>query len=598
MSIASYIKVIGRGSDGARSLDREQALDLMSQVLDGRVTDLEVGAFALAMRIKGETVDELAGFLAAAEARCIAIRTDRPTVVLPSYNGARRLPNLTALLAMLLAQHDVQVLVHGPVTTRPGHHRGDLPRPRPDLRQRRRRHRRGLGAPRAGVHPRPRRCARRWRGCSRCARSSACATPATPSPSCSPGAAARRHCASSTTRTRSTRRCSPASSAHAAPTRCSCAAPRASRWPTRAACNGSTSTSAASCAATCRCRAGRHAAPAAGAAAQQRRGDDRLRDPGDGQRRDAGAGAVPPRWRACARPRRMGARRCARRSPDAPRVGPGRMGGVGGPTAGIARGLHRAEVAPSTHAHAAARRPARLSPRGAGAHADLRCRRRRRRRRRLLRRDRRPARPRVLLIDHAEKVAEKIRISGGGRCNFTNRDVGASNFPSTTPTSAARRWRATRRATSSRWSNGTHRLAREAQGPAVLRRLEPQIIDMLLAECGRRRRAGSRAGSTARGTAGFELETARGGVARASSSRPAACRSRRSAPATSATARAPVRPPHRRAAAGAGAADLRRPSLGAVRGAGRRCRCRSRSRRRQASARAASSRTCCSPTAA
>ncbi|MEN9385065.1 MAG: hypothetical protein RL323_2208 [Pseudomonadota bacterium] len=29
----------------------------------------------------------------------------------------------------------------------------------------------------------------------------------------------------------------------------------------------------------------------------------------------------------------------------------------------------------------------------------------------------------VLLVDHASKVAEKIRISGGGRCNFTNRDL-------------------------------------------------------------------------------------------------------------------------------------------------------------------------------
>ena len=27
---------------------------------------------------------------------------------------------------------------------------------------------------------------------------------------------------------------------------------------------------------------------------------------------------------------------------------------------------------------------------------------------------------RVLLLDHAKKLAEKIRISGGGRCNFTN----------------------------------------------------------------------------------------------------------------------------------------------------------------------------------
>ncbi|WP_068637694.1 NAD(P)/FAD-dependent oxidoreductase [Thauera butanivorans] len=34
----------------------------------------------------------------------------------------------------------------------------------------------------------------------------------------------------------------------------------------------------------------------------------------------------------------------------------------------------------------------------------------------------------VLLVDHAEKLAEKIRISGGGRCNFTNRRVGAENY--------------------------------------------------------------------------------------------------------------------------------------------------------------------------
>ncbi|MEO6361878.1 MAG: DNA-binding protein YbiB [Caldimonas sp.] len=114
MGIASYIREIGRGREGARSLDREQANDLMSQVLDGRVTDLEIGAFALAMRIKGETVAELSGFLDAAQARCIALGSERATLVLPSYNGSRRLPNLTALLAMLLAQQGVDVLVHGP----------------------------------------------------------------------------------------------------------------------------------------------------------------------------------------------------------------------------------------------------------------------------------------------------------------------------------------------------------------------------------------------------------------------------------------------------------------------------------------------------
>jgi anthranilate phosphoribosyltransferase len=115
MTITSYIKEIGRGKEGARSLSEAQAHDLMSQVLDGSVTDLEIGAFALAMRIKGESVQELAGFLAATHERCITIRTDRPTIVLPSYNGARKLPNLTPLLALLLAQEGAQVLVHGPM---------------------------------------------------------------------------------------------------------------------------------------------------------------------------------------------------------------------------------------------------------------------------------------------------------------------------------------------------------------------------------------------------------------------------------------------------------------------------------------------------
>ena len=39
----------------------------------------------------------------------------------------------------------------------------------------------------------------------------------------------------------------------------------------------------------------------------------------------------------------------------------------------------------------------------------------------------------VLAIDHSEKVAEKIRISGGGRCNFTNRDTSAANFLGNNP---------------------------------------------------------------------------------------------------------------------------------------------------------------------
>ncbi|MCC2594777.1 NAD(P)/FAD-dependent oxidoreductase [Pusillimonas sp. MFBS29] len=40
---------------------------------------------------------------------------------------------------------------------------------------------------------------------------------------------------------------------------------------------------------------------------------------------------------------------------------------------------------------------------------------------------------RVVLIDHAQRLAEKIRISGGGRCNFTNIGTGPANFLSQNP---------------------------------------------------------------------------------------------------------------------------------------------------------------------
>lgn len=123
MAISQYIKEIGRGKEGARPLSREQAADLMGQVLDGTVTDLEIGAFCLAMRIKGETAEELDGFVRATHERCLDLAPAlaqaqaaglKGIVLLPSYNGSRKLPNLTPLLAWALAQRGVAVLVHGP----------------------------------------------------------------------------------------------------------------------------------------------------------------------------------------------------------------------------------------------------------------------------------------------------------------------------------------------------------------------------------------------------------------------------------------------------------------------------------------------------
>ena len=118
MGISQYIREIGRGKDGARSLTRLQAADLFGQVLDGTVTDLEIGGFCLAMRIKGETSLEMAGFLDATYNRThlVPLAADCAAVVLPSYNGARKLPVLTPLLALLLARHGLAVLVHGVAT--------------------------------------------------------------------------------------------------------------------------------------------------------------------------------------------------------------------------------------------------------------------------------------------------------------------------------------------------------------------------------------------------------------------------------------------------------------------------------------------------
>jgi anthranilate phosphoribosyltransferase len=117
MSISQYIKEIGRGPRGARPLERAQAADLMAQVLDGTISDLEMGALCLAMRIKGETPEEMAGFLDAARQRMALVPAgQRPLVVLPSYNGARRLPVLTPLLALLVARRGLPVLMHGAAT--------------------------------------------------------------------------------------------------------------------------------------------------------------------------------------------------------------------------------------------------------------------------------------------------------------------------------------------------------------------------------------------------------------------------------------------------------------------------------------------------
>ncbi|MEN9901763.1 MAG: DNA-binding protein YbiB [Pseudomonadota bacterium] len=115
MNLPNLIKEIGRGAKGARSLSADEAEMLFTAMLQGAVPDLELGAILIALRVKGESDEELIGFCRAMQSTTHTIQaTDNtPIVVLPTYNGVRRQPNLLPLLAILLRDAGLKVLIHG-----------------------------------------------------------------------------------------------------------------------------------------------------------------------------------------------------------------------------------------------------------------------------------------------------------------------------------------------------------------------------------------------------------------------------------------------------------------------------------------------------
>ena len=127
---------------------------------------------------------------------------------------------------------------------------------------------------------------------------------------------------------------------------------------------------------------------------------------------------------------------------------------------------------------------------------------------------------RVLVIDHADKPAEKIRISGGGRCNFTNLDASPKQFLSQNPyfcVSALKRFSAKDfiarvDAKGIAWHEKT-------LGQLFCDGSAKQIIDMLLddlSEAGGELRLGVEPGAVVKTADGFEVETA-GGVIKGAS---------------------------------------------------------------------------------
>ncbi len=123
---------------------------------------------------------------------------------------------------------------------------------------------------------------------------------------------------------------------------------------------------------------------------------------------------------------------------------------------------------------------------------------------------------RVLLLDHARAPGEKIRISGGGRCNFTNLAVTAANFLSENPHFAKS---ALARFTPADFLDlvARHRIAwhEKTLGQLFCDGKSTQIVDMLLEEMqavGATLRLQTPVSTVAHGPDGFRLTTPTGQI--------------------------------------------------------------------------------------
>lgn len=109
---AVFVRILGKGKRGARSLTREEARDAMGMILDGNVEQAQLGAFLMLLRHKEESAEELAGFTDAVRAR---VQPPRLAVDIdwPSYAGKKRHLPWYLLAAKCLAANGLRLFMHG-----------------------------------------------------------------------------------------------------------------------------------------------------------------------------------------------------------------------------------------------------------------------------------------------------------------------------------------------------------------------------------------------------------------------------------------------------------------------------------------------------
>ena len=116
MNIATLIGRVARGERGSENLNQEEAGWIFGELLRPDADELQLGAFLIAQRMKGESSDELAGFIEAAR---FTIAGYGSTVIpansvdLPCYAGKRRAAHAHLIAAIKARDAGVPVFVHG-----------------------------------------------------------------------------------------------------------------------------------------------------------------------------------------------------------------------------------------------------------------------------------------------------------------------------------------------------------------------------------------------------------------------------------------------------------------------------------------------------
>lgn len=117
---AQYVRILGKGKKGSRSLDRDEARQAMGMILDDQVRAEQLGAFLMLLRVKEEAPEELAGFADAVRERYQPPAGLSAAVDWASYAGKKRHLPWFLLSALLLAEQGTPVFMHGARGHTPG----------------------------------------------------------------------------------------------------------------------------------------------------------------------------------------------------------------------------------------------------------------------------------------------------------------------------------------------------------------------------------------------------------------------------------------------------------------------------------------------